>query len=115
MSKTKNKKKFIYLYLLNALFFHLDFITIWARYKQVKFYIEKYFNNVGIGISQRLKRNNRYFAIFGCGYSLGVMILGNFRNTEQPIEHGVGFVVMTCILGEIFFQVNFLFYLQFNI
>nr|XP_046915374.1 DNA damage-regulated autophagy modulator protein 2-like [Dermatophagoides farinae] len=84
----------------------LNFITVWARYKQVKFYIEKYFNNVGIGISQRLKRNNRYFAIFGCGYSLGVMILGNFRNTEQPFEHGIGFVVMTCILGEIFFRSN---------
>ena len=86
--------------------FYLDLLTVYARYEQVKFYIKKYFQNSSIDICQRLKQNNKYFTISGCGFSLGVIILGNFRNTEQPMEHGIGFIIMSCILGYIFFTVN---------
>nr|XP_027195588.1 DNA damage-regulated autophagy modulator protein 1-like [Dermatophagoides pteronyssinus] len=81
----------------------LNLLTVYARYEQVKFYIEKYFQNSSIDICRRLKQNNKYFTISGCGFSLGVITLGNFRNTEQPMEHGIGFIIMSCILGYIFF------------
>ncbi|OTF77522.1 hypothetical protein BLA29_002876, partial [Euroglyphus maynei] len=80
------------------------FLTLYARYKQVNFYIEKYFKNAGIGISERLRKNNKYFVIFGSGFSFGLIILGNFRNTEQPVEHAVGFVLLIVVLVSIFFM-----------
>ncbi|KAH9526021.1 uncharacterized protein LOC124495700 [Dermatophagoides farinae] len=84
-----------------------NFITIWIRCEHIEYYRKHYFNNVDDqNLAKKLYRKNRYFYISGLLYSLGLIIVGNFRNTEKPMIHSFGVILSLMIMAMTYFQVQ---------